>query len=258
MTALPRYEQILLFLNIGVPLILLLRIFGLRLATTYPALTAYVFTEMLVAVLPVALQLNVTRWPYAYFYMTSEVLGIVLYMVMVLELYGSILRDLTGIASAARRYLYICLTGSIVGSVLLLAAERQPRYVLERFYALDRVLVSSVALFVLFITAFLVWFPLRVPRNAVIYLIGYALFMVPRALALLVQNSGHFWRIGGVVAMFAEPLALSLWAITLSRAGETRYVSIARHWSEGDKVRIMSELTAINGVLVRTARRESA
>ncbi len=256
MTGLPHYEQILLFCNIVVPFVVFLRLYSLRLVTTYPALSAYVLTSGTLTLLPVVLRLNPRGWHYATFYMVAEILSVILYLVMVLELYGSVLRDLIGIASAARRYMNFCITACIAGSVLLFAVEKQPHYVLERFYAVDRALVSSVALFVLFIAAFLAWFPVRVPRNAVIYLIGYAVFMVPTALALLVQNSGYYWRIGGIVALFAQPVSLSLWAVALNRAGETRSVSIARHWAEDDKVRIMSELTAINGALIRTARRE--
>jgi hypothetical protein len=47
-----------------------------------------------------------------------------------------------------------------------------------------------------------------------------------------------------------------MWAVVLSRSGEKSAISIARHWAEDDKVRIIAELASINNVLARV-RRES-
>jgi hypothetical protein len=106
------------------------------------------------------------------------------------------------------------------------------------------------------ITAFMVWFPIRVSRNTAIYSVGYAAYMVPKAAALFMSDAVNGpMKIRGAICMMACTLCLVFWAVALHRTDETSVVSLGRTFNPNDERRLLAQLEAINRGLLRATQK---
>ena len=193
---------------------------------------------------------------YGYVWMATEVLSLCFYTLIVLECYDSVLRDLGGIATISRRYIKITLGIAVISALLLLGLERTPRTVFQYFYTLDRTIISSLVMFVLLINIFLVYYPIPLNRNVIVYSVGYAVYFLTKAAALFARNvSDELQRQISAVLIAVSTACLIFWAFTLNRRGESKTVVIGHKWRAGDEERLLSQLKEINASLGRAARK---
>jgi hypothetical protein len=178
------------------------------------------------------------------------------YSLIVLELYSIVLRDLGGIASVSRRYIKIILGVAIASSALLLVFERTPRATVARFIVFERVTVSSLVIFVILISGFLLYYPIHLNRNVIVYSIGYAFYFLIKAAALFVDNVDEHWvRQFDTLRIGASTVCLLFWMFMLSRQGEKRTLRLGHHWKPEDEERVLSRLQDINASLLRAGRK---
>ena len=253
----PRYspEQIfLLILENSILAGLIFRVLVTGLFRRYP----YFFGYLLVAALQALIlgSLSVNSPSYIYPWLITQALLTFFCALIVLELYTLVLRDLKGIASTSRRYLKVCLGLAIVGSLLLLLLEQTPHTLVTTFKVVDRALVTSLLIFVLLLTAFLVYYPVPINRNLVVYSIGYAVYFLAKAGGLLALNITHSWvhQVDAVV-IAASTVSMLFWLVGLSRRGEEKTLVIGHLWNREDQDRVLERLKAINESLLRPGRR---
>lgn len=193
---------------------------------------------------------------YGYVWMATEVLSLCFYTLIVLECFDSVLRNLGGIATISRRYIKITLGIAVIAALLLLGLERTPRTVFQYFYTLDRTIISSLVMFVLLINIFLVYYPIPLNRNVIVYSVGYAVYFLTKAAALFARNvSDELQRQISAVLIAVSTTCLIFWAFTLNRRGETKTVVIGHKWRAEDEERLLSQLKEINASLGRAARK---
>jgi hypothetical protein len=193
---------------------------------------------------------------YGYLWMAAEALALCFYTLIVLECYSTVLRDLEGIASISRRYIKITISVAVLIALLLLGLERSPKTVFGYFYALDRAVVSSLLVFVLLITVFLVYYPIPLSRNVIVYSVGYAVYFLTKAAALFVRNVNNQWQPQiSALLIGTSTFCLMFWFIGLNRRGETKTVVIGHKWRPDDEARLISQLKTINASLSRAARK---
>jgi hypothetical protein len=193
---------------------------------------------------------------YGYLWMAAEALALCFYTLIVLECYSTVLRDLEGIASISRRYIKITIGVAVLIALLLLGLERSPKTAFGYFYALDRAVISSLLVFVLLITLFLLYYPIPLNRNVIVYSVGYAAYFLTKATALLFRNVSHELRPQiSVILIGVSTACLMFWLIALNRRGEVKTVVIGHKWHPEDEERLISQLKAINASLGRAARK---
>ena len=160
------------------------------------------------------------------------------------------------IASASRRYLKICLGIATVGFSLLLPIEKTPHGAVTTFMVIDRALVTSLLIFMLRLTAFLVYYPVPINRNLVVYSIGYAIYFMAKASSLLTLNMSYTWvRQFGIVVVVASTVSMLFWLAGLSRRGEEKTLVIGHGWNREDQDKVLERLKALNASLLRAGRR---
>jgi len=186
----------------------------------------------------------------------------VLQVLIVLEIYSLVLRNYPGIASLGRWMLTGGLVIAIGLSGLSLQADfANPNEGVRRvlyFTAIERGVMTSLAIFLLLNTAFLVWYPVPLSRNVVVHSMVCAVYFLGATMGLLVRNvAGHQVTMAVNVGLSTVDLAcLIMWAALLSRAGETETVVLGhRRWRPQQQQRLMDQLATINATLLRTARR---
>ncbi len=253
MYQLPIEQQVLALVQIAVLLALCSKLCWNGLYKTYGFFFSYLVLEFLQALIPVLVPLESRL--YRDLFVISQGLIVAFYALVVLELYSVILRNLQGIASVARRYIKITLVLAIVVSLLPLRIEKTPNTLTGYLFIFERPILSSLVVFVLLISAFLVYYPVPLGRNVIVYLTGYAVYFVTIVTMVFINNLGYFWnRQKGNVDMGISVACLTFWLLALNRKGEDKRVVVGHHWNPGDEQRLLAQLEEINASLLRSKK----
>jgi hypothetical protein len=250
MHQLPIEQQILLFVEIIALAILCIRMWMAGLHKVYVYFFGYLLLELLQALIPVLVPVESRL--YLDLYLTSQALITAFYALVVLELYSKVLGDLPGIAGTARRYIKFTVALAIVIAVLPLRLERAKTTALGYVTSFEQTVMFSLVIFVLLVSAFLVYYPVPLGRNVIVYSMGYAVFFLTRATFSLMLNLEHWWaRQLSSIVMGVSVASLIFWIIALSRKGEIKRVVVGHQWNPGDEQRLLAQLDAINASLLR-------
>jgi hypothetical protein len=254
MSQLPIEQQVLAVVQIAVLLALCSKLWSNGLYKTYSFFFSYLVLELLQALIPLLVPLESLL--YRDLFVLSQGLVVAFYALVVLELYSVILRNLAGIASLARRYIKITLGFAILLSLLPLWIEKTPNTLTGYLFIFERPILSSLMVFVLLISGFLVYYPVPLGRNVIVYLTGYAVYFLTIATMAFINNLGYFWnRQKGNVDMGVSVVCLIFWLLVLSRQGENKRVVVGHQWNPGDEQRLLAQLEAINSSLLRSGRK---
>lgn len=136
------------------------------------------------------------------------------------------------------------------------ARENRLRHSVFLAETLDQTVTTVLLLALLSMLAFLFWFPVDVPRNAVVFSAGYIIFFAIRSLALFFR----YFSPDAVVAISLSIQAVSAvcylyWLFFLTPLGETVPVRLGHRWKPQEQERLLGQLGAINTTLLRSARR---
>ncbi|HEY6391759.1 MAG TPA: hypothetical protein VIX89_10805 [Bryobacteraceae bacterium] len=249
----PPEQIVLLILQASILLGLVFRLWATELFRKYPCFFGYLLVVSVQTVIGPFFSFDSAG--YRYWWLVTQALLTFFCALIVLEMYALVLRDLTGLASRSRRYLKISMGVAIFGSLLLLLLEKTPHDIFNGYVMIDRVLVTSLLIFVLLLTAFLVYYPIPINRNLVVYSIGYVIYFLPKAGGLLVVNISHAWyRQVGIVTVTASTVSVLLWLVGLSRRGEKKTWVIGHPWNPEDHEKVLKQLKAINEKLLRKGK----
>lgn len=250
---LPLHETLLSLLGSAALAILIVRLLAARLVRRYKYLFCYLIVNLAQTAEPfyVPFRTNLYGWVF----LATEWVSMFLYALMVFELYSILLHDLRGIARLAYRYSVLALTTAVALSFLIRALLRRPGNLMEQFYYFEFPVVLSLLFFMLLITAFLVYYPVPLHRNALVYAIGYAVRFLAKAVGFfLIVFSSSAWVRGSSTAFMAVATACYVfWAICLNAAGERRIVVVGHSWtSAAAREQVLRGLQAFNESLLRS------
>ncbi|MDQ2712611.1 MAG: hypothetical protein M3Y24_10345 [Acidobacteriota bacterium] len=186
---------------------------------------------------------------------------------MVYALLRAILANYPGILRISRRVLNVVLPLSLMLAILAAAPEYSAvgksapgatiRRLIDLAMILERV-ISTIALLVLLLMLFFIlWFPVRMPRNLAVFSVGFVIYFSAKTSLLFFRT---FWAhrsvdllsIGVNVILCA---CLISWIISLNREGEFSPVILGHSWRASEQKHLMSNLESINAVLARASRR---
>jgi hypothetical protein len=193
---------------------------------------------------------------YAWVWFFSEPVTLIFYVLIVLEMYTLVFREYRGIGSASR---WAVLAG--LAAALLLVALTLPvdlsgadwRYPILRYtFVVQRGVFSGLALFLVFATGFVVWFPVPLSRNTVAYTVIYGLYFLFISMNLLSRSLGANAQWQNVLLSCSTLACLMAWGLFLKRRGERKVVSVGHKWTPEQEERLMAQLAAINASLLRT------
>lgn len=254
MHQLPLEQQVLDVAQIAALLGLCAKLCWNGLSRVYIFFFIYLVLDLLQALIPVFVPL--TGRLYVNLYVGTQPLILCSYLLVVLELYSATLHNLKGLDRIARRYIRITLAVAIVVSLLPLFLEKPPNKLTAYLFIFERPILSSLLIFVLLITGFLVYYPVPIGRNVRVYLIGYAAYFVVTATSIFLSNLGYYWnRSLSDLQMSVSLICLMFWLFCLTRAGEEKIVVVGHTKLFGDEQRLLAQLEAINASLLRSARK---
>ena len=254
-------ERIFWFVVFAGLIVLLFRLWRTGLSRTYRFFFAYLLVEVLhtVVLFFVPRETNLYGWVYIAF---APVRGVCAILV-VLELYGLVLRGFRGIGTLGR---WVVSGGMCLSFALALISLYPDLSNTEAAFpallylgAFQRGLDSALLLFLVLITAFLVWFPVPLSRNTVVHTVVFAVFFSGQAVLLLVRNilADHMETLYMISALYMGLYAICVlaWIFLLTKKGEKRTVVFGHRWRPGESDRLVGQLDALNATLLRSARK---
>lgn len=254
MHQLPIEQQVLLILEIAGLSSLCVRMWLGGLHKIYVNFFRYLIVELLQALIPLLVPLRSLL--YSDLFILSRVFVLIFCALIVLELYSVVLRNLEGIAGIARKYIKAALAIAIASSLLPLALEKARDTPTGYLFIVERPILSTLAVLILLISAFLVYYPVPLGRNVIAYLAGYAVYFSTIATTVLFENMGYFWnREASNVDMGIAVACQIFWLFALSRQGENKRVVVGHQWNPGDDQRLLAQLDAINANLLQSRRK---
>jgi len=239
-------------------IVLMIRLARANLARCYPFLFLYLLIDSLASASGILIPIRSNL--YAYVYMVVQVASLAAAAGAILEMSQLALADHPALAVFSRATAgYVVLLSCVVAvATVFVDNEILPAQsvILHRFLAVERILDFAIVLFLLAISAFLMWFPIKVRRNISSYIAGFAVYFCARSGLLLV---GNFLPSSGAGLISAPMLCISftcliLWNWRLGEEGE-RIVTVTGHrWNPAAFEQLNRQLSYINGAVARFVR----
>ena len=259
MTTLASLQQYIWIFQYAAQIVLLLRLGTMGLVKNYRFFCLYLLASLVKtsALLFLDRRTDAYGWTYVSFVPITGILTVL----VVVELYGLVLRDHAGIVTLGR---WVVSGGLILAFIIAVAslypdlgnpAEEYP--ILLYFNVFERALESALLVFLVLLTAFLVWFPVPLSRNTIVHTIVFGVYFSSEALLLLIRNvvGDEPTRILSTINLGVASFCLVAWILLLNKKGEQKTVVLGHRWRPEDSERLVEKLNTVNSALLRTARK---
>ncbi len=250
-------------------IVLMLRLISLNLHNVYRVFCGFLLFQVLTTSLVIMERFTLLNQlvDYRITWLIMQVGFWTLWIWMVYALLHAILEKLPGILRASKRVLNVAFPLAIgislvsAGPEYIASGTGRSRSAIDFLVGLALVLErasSTVALLtMLLMLFFILWFPVRIPRNLAHFSLGYILYFSARTALLLLRSfwSHEIFRLvdEGVNLMYC--CCLIYWITFLNRAGEATPVVLGHSWQAGKQSELIGDLEALNASLARVARR---
>jgi hypothetical protein len=251
-------ERALFYLNVIAELGLLWRLFQCKLQRTYRSLFLYWAVQSIesVALLPVRRHASL----YLYIYWGAQTVNIFMALYVVQDLFHSALAEHPAIASVGRRAAWaaMALAAIVALAGIALDATVLPGHypAIHRFATFERSMNFVILVFLLLISILLLWFPIKVRRNIVVYIFGFVLFAASRSFGLLLSNllPQAATLTVSTILLALTLLCLLIWIFGIRPEGERATATPGYRRDPEAMQRLSRQLDAINATLARFVR----
>ncbi len=241
---------------------LLIRVWSIGLARVYKWFFCYFAWDFLTSLVLLYVPYNTKR--YGQFYFSMQTVKILIGAFVVVEIYSLALERTPALAQFLRNAVGYILTAAAGIPVIWVLADSlkssDAADTMIRVYGLfERTMDATMGIFLILISLFLAWFPVRLKRNAILYILGFIVWSLSRSAAahLVIRFHGNLPVIAAIsgVQMCLGLGCTLLWLIGLRREGEARTAVVGHLWNRAEADRLTSQLEAINDSLDRMRKR---
>lgn len=247
---------------------LVLRLYALRLHSVYRVFCVFLAFDVLSTLIALyELSANNTRFDYRLTWLAMRPAAWILTLWMVYAFISAVLHSVPGILKFSRKLLNYILPIVIV----LAALSFRPEYTASGLstlpnpidhalgiaIVLERVIATIALLVFTAILAFVLWFPVQMPKNLAVFSVGLVFYFAANV-ALLLFHSYVSHDSSGLVNNGLN-LALSAcyiyWGLLIRADGETVTVRMGHSWQKHEQKRLIGQLEAMNAALLNAGRR---
>ncbi len=251
-------ERVLFYLNFFAELLLLWRFIRCQLHRTYRSLFWYWVVQAVVALVLMSVPMFTYRYLYTYYGAQTIVLFMAVFVVQ--DLYRIALLEYPAVVSLERR---IMIGAMVIAAMVALLGIPLDSTILpghypaiQRFLTFERIMNFVILMLLLLISGFLLWFPIKVRRNIVVYIFGFVLFHASRSFGFLLINlqPQEATRVISTVLLGVTLLCLLIWIVGIRPEGERATATPGYRRDPEAMRRLSRQLEAINQTLARFVR----
>ncbi|MEO8598059.1 MAG: hypothetical protein ABI759_32365 [Candidatus Solibacter sp.] len=229
----------------------------------YPVFFAFVIFRIPNSIWP--FYVEITSDAYFYFWIITEPVAQIFYLLLVAELYQSVLERYKGLYTLGRWVMYSSVAIAITISALTLIPNINPtvpehsRYM---FYciAVERGLETALALFIILILCFVSFFPLRLPRNVRVHALVFSIYFLSSTFVLLMRTlfgTTFSYAVNTTAVLGVSAASMIAWLTLLRSAGEDAQ-HVAAPLPPEQESRLLTQLDAINAALLKSGKRHNS
>jgi len=226
----------------------------------YRAFFAYLIFRFLYTAAILFVFKNSSSAAYGWFWILTEPIIWLFYVVVVVELYSLILERHKGLYTLGRWVLYVGLSLAILISGLTLLPQfgggrAQRSRLLPYYYAIERGVDFSLLLFLLLILLWLTRYPVPLSRNVVVHSVAYSILFLSNTGGMLARIIFGYNFHDSLDTFFLGigAVCILIWLFFLTPKGEEVRVSLPIFGPEHEE-RILSQLDALNKTLLKASR----
>jgi len=234
--------------------ILAIRLFTADLYRRYRVFFFYLVFETLRAT--AVISLGQSSDSYQKFWVVSEPVEWLLYVLVVLEISSLVLQDYKGLSTAGRWVLITAVVGALLASGISLLAPslltgQGP--LMRYYYVAERAVYFSLVVFLLSNLGLLMQYPITLNRNTILHSMVFSVYFLGNTVIyLLLSMRGYDTLPAVVVGMDMITLAaLATWLVRLKPAGELSKLRLRPQWMPGKEEDLIGQLNHLNMALLR-------
>lgn len=197
---------------------------------------------------------------YFYIFMTLAPLTWLLYFCIAKLLYKQVFTKYPGIAFAGRSCLWIAAAGVVVTVTfnnIYSPTSLGRNMIYTTVITLDRCVLFGISFFLVLLVSVMVRYPISIPQNIAIHsgffgsiLFSQTLFQVADQWTLF-----HYSAYCNTLTAGFDAVLVTAWALLLTPAGDTAIIRIRRRIRPETERQLLGQLDALNGILLRAARK---
>lgn len=254
------WENGIWYLVIGLTAGVVVKLLASGLLKIYKLLFSYLLLSLVSSLAALAIPNNTEAYGDLYF--ASETARIVLASLVVAEIYSLALENTPALARFGRNAVgYILGAAMLIPAIALLldnSGSGTPYPFLRLFYLFEQTMNGTIGIFLILISVFMAWFPVRLRRNVIAYVSGFIVWTLTNSAgAHLVNNFPKNLvaiRTISSIRMCIVVGCLVWWLVVLKREGETRTAVVGHLWNREEAERLTEQLDSINNGLARLRR----
>jgi hypothetical protein len=253
MDKLPRLEIAIWILHNAFMGLLLVRVLLLRLAAPYFWLLTYLAASI-AGSLALMMQSFDTN-EYAYTWIAVEIAKWTLAAFVTREVIGRVLANYQGISVLTRRTLllivFLCALGALTLVSFAFDAGSEPFPLLKVALLFQQGVALALLLCLVCLVAFVLWFPMPLPRNVHLYCFAFALplFAVAATVGVRVFVGAEWTRAMSTLSMALQAVAFAVWAVWIRLENESGAPTPAIARGPETEERLLAQLASLNQVL---------
>lgn len=180
---------------------------------------------------------------------------------MLVEIFSLALERHPALARYGRSIVGYILGAAAVFPVIAALADhtRRAHPFVHAFLLFEQTMDATMAIFLILISAFLAWFPVRMRSNVIVYIGGFIVWWLSRsALVHLINqwfNNLYLSRASNIAQMCVTLGCLLFWWSGFKPEGEARTAVVGHLWNRAEAERLTEQLDAINEGLERLRRK---
>jgi hypothetical protein len=253
------WEKGILFVSTVLTGAVLAKLCWSGLVSAYKLLFCYLAADFLSSIGGLTIPYDTKR--YGDFYFPTQTLKIVLGAFVLVEIYALALAGTPALARFGRNIVgYLLGAAALVPLVKVLMNHPKSLNAYFRWFLLfEQAMDGAMALFLVIISIFMAWFPVRLKRNVILYIGGFIAWSLSRSATVHIINqwpgNKQISVVVNSIQMFIEMGCLLLWLLELRREGENRTAVVGHLWNRAEAARLTGQLDAINNSLERLRRK---
>jgi hypothetical protein len=249
MPELVQLENALWYLALLLKALLLYRLWSLNLTSRYRAFVIYLAIHVARSLFLMPLR-NVREW-YGWAYLFTEPLLLITYIFVVMEIHGQILEGYNGLSALGRKFVFGASAASALITVLthqhLFDFSAAPSVWFRGIMLVESTVYSALMLFLLGIALFILWYPVSLRRNLLLYTLGFCLFLGLMTAGNFIINMNFSWnRAASTVREGAFDLCLLGWVILFRKSWEVEEATGPRNFTDEQRRRLLAQLDGMN------------
>lgn len=254
------WEKGIWCLTTGLTAAVLVKLWSSGLLKLYKLFFAYLAVDFLSSIGGMAIPFHSST--YAYFYVAAQTVKIAIAAFMLVEIYSLALEQHPALAQFGRSVIrYILLAAAAIPfiGVFLDQSSSNPHPYLRAFFTFERTMDSTMAIFLIFISVFMAWFPVRLRGNVIVYIGGFIVWSLSRSAYIDVINhwiNDKNVKLATNIAQMCIALGcLVFWLVGFKRQGEARTAVVGHLWNRAEADRLTGQLETINDGLAKLRKR---